>query len=162
MDYIACQVPLSKGFPRQEYWSGLPCLPPGDLPSPGIEPMSLTSPALTGRFFATSTTWDAPAPKSRFPRIYYRAISFFTFIPPAQAPERPRYAFVFYRHWPFLQEGWGETFCFLRLPTPQFQSSFVTELGVSFWQSCSSLPFSSPSTIDLKRSGSSNAILQRE
>ena len=95
---VAHQAPPSMGFPRQEYWSGLPCLPPGDLPSPGIEPMSLTSPALTGRFFATSTTWDAPAPKSRFPRIYYRAISFFTFIPPAQAPERPRYAFVFYRH----------------------------------------------------------------
>ena len=35
---IACQVPLSIGFPRQEYWSGLPCPPPGDLPNPGIEP----------------------------------------------------------------------------------------------------------------------------
>ena len=35
----------------QEYWSGLPCPPPGDLPDPGIEPISLTSPALAGRFF---------------------------------------------------------------------------------------------------------------
>ena len=35
---IACQAPLSTGFSRQEYWSGLPCLPPGDLPNPGIEP----------------------------------------------------------------------------------------------------------------------------
>ena len=35
-----CQAPLSIGFPRQEYWSGLPCLPPGDLPSPGIIPRS--------------------------------------------------------------------------------------------------------------------------
>ena len=34
---VACQVPLSKGFSRQEYWSGLPCPPPGDLPGPGIE-----------------------------------------------------------------------------------------------------------------------------
>ena len=33
-----CQVPLSMGFSRQDYWSGLPCLPPGDLPNPGIEP----------------------------------------------------------------------------------------------------------------------------
>ena len=32
--------PLSMGFSRQEYWSGLPCTPPGDLPSPGMEPMS--------------------------------------------------------------------------------------------------------------------------
>ena len=38
-------------FSRQEYWSGLPCPPPGDLPDAGIEPASLTSPALAGRFF---------------------------------------------------------------------------------------------------------------
>jgi len=55
----ACQAPLSMGFSRQEYWSGLPCPPPGDLPNPGIEPKSLMSPALTGRFFTTSTTWEA-------------------------------------------------------------------------------------------------------
>ena len=42
---------------RQEYWSGLPCPPPGDLLDPGIEPASLTSPALAGWFFTTSTTW---------------------------------------------------------------------------------------------------------
>ena len=53
---FARQAPLSMGFPRQEYWSGLPCPPPGDLPDPGIEPTSLTSPALAGRFFTTSTT----------------------------------------------------------------------------------------------------------
>ena len=35
---IACQAPLSMGFSRQEYWSGLPCSPPGDLPNPGIKP----------------------------------------------------------------------------------------------------------------------------
>ena len=48
------------GFSRQEYWSGLPCPPPGDLSNPGIEPTSLMSPALTGRFFTTSATWEAP------------------------------------------------------------------------------------------------------
>ena len=37
----ACQAPLSMRFPRQEYWSGLPCPPPGDLPNPGMEPRSL-------------------------------------------------------------------------------------------------------------------------
>ena len=37
---VARQAPLSMGFPRQEYWSGLSCPPPGDLPNPGIEPLS--------------------------------------------------------------------------------------------------------------------------
>ena len=43
---IACQAPLSRGFSRHEYWNGLLCPPPGDLPNPEIEPVSLTSPAL--------------------------------------------------------------------------------------------------------------------
>ena len=41
-------------FSRQEYWSGLPCLPPGHLPDPGIEPASLASPVLAGGFFPTA------------------------------------------------------------------------------------------------------------
>ena len=49
----AHQGPLSMRFPRQEYWSGLPCPPPGDLPNPGIQPTSLRSPALAGEFFIT-------------------------------------------------------------------------------------------------------------
>ena len=56
---VARQAPLSMAFSRQEYWSGLPCSPPGDLPDPGIEPTSLTSPALAGGFFITSATWEA-------------------------------------------------------------------------------------------------------
>ena len=52
---IAHQAPLSLGFPWQEYWSGMPCPPPGDLPDPWIEPVSLTSPALAGGFLTTST-----------------------------------------------------------------------------------------------------------
>ena len=47
------------GFSRQEYWSGLPCPPPGDLPNPGIKPVSLTSPELAGVFFTASATWEA-------------------------------------------------------------------------------------------------------
>ena len=43
-------------FFSQEYWSGLPCSPPGDLTNPGIEPTSLMFPALAGRFFITSIT----------------------------------------------------------------------------------------------------------
>ena len=50
---VACQAPLSMGFLRQEYWSGLPFPFPGDLPHPGVEPVSLTSPALVGGFFTT-------------------------------------------------------------------------------------------------------------
>ena len=50
---VACQVPLTMGFSRQEYWRGLPFPPSGGLSDPGTEPMSLTSPALTGRFFTT-------------------------------------------------------------------------------------------------------------
>ena len=50
---VAKQAPLSMRFLRQEYWSGLPLLPPGDLPDPGMEPMSLVSPAMAGRFFTT-------------------------------------------------------------------------------------------------------------
>ena len=56
---VAHQVPLSMGFSRQEYWSGLPCPPPGDCPDLGIKLESLTSPALAGKFFNTSATWKA-------------------------------------------------------------------------------------------------------
>ena len=50
---VTCQAPLFIGFSRQKYWNGLPCHPPGDLPIPGIEPASLVSPALAGRFFTS-------------------------------------------------------------------------------------------------------------
>ena len=57
-DSFQPQTPLSMGFPRQEYWSGLPVPSPRDLPDPGIEPTSLDIPALAGRFITTSTTWE--------------------------------------------------------------------------------------------------------
>ena len=53
------QAPQSMRFSRQEYWRGLPCPPQGDLPDPEIEPMSLVSPAMGGRFFTTSTTLES-------------------------------------------------------------------------------------------------------
>ena len=53
---IACQAPLSMGFSRQEYWSKLLFPPPRDLPNPEIQPASLTSPALAGRFFTTGVS----------------------------------------------------------------------------------------------------------
>ena len=62
------QAPLSMGFSKQECWSGLPCLPPGDLPDPGIKP---ASPAWAG-MFTTSVTWEAP--------LFLRSIFFSFFL----------------------------------------------------------------------------------
>ena len=58
---VAHQVPLFIGFSRREDWGGLSCSPPGDLPTPRVEPASPTSPALAARFFSTRATWGAPA-----------------------------------------------------------------------------------------------------
>ena len=58
--YAACQAPLSMGFSRQEYWSGLLYPLPGDLPNPGIEASSPMSPELAGGFFTTNGNWEAP------------------------------------------------------------------------------------------------------
>ena len=56
---VAHHAPLFTGFSKQEYWSGLLCLPPGALSDPGMELESLISPALAGRFFTTSANWEA-------------------------------------------------------------------------------------------------------
>ena len=56
---IALQAPLSKEFSKQEYWSGLPFSTPGHLPAPGIELLSLASPALAGGFFTHCATWGS-------------------------------------------------------------------------------------------------------
>ena len=59
-DPMGCSLPSSSvhGISQQEYWSGLPCAPPGDLSDPGIEPVALASHALA--LFTTSATWEAP------------------------------------------------------------------------------------------------------
>ena len=56
---VAHQAPLSMGFSWQEYWSGLPFPSPLDLTDPEIKATSLMSLALAGRFFSTSTIWEA-------------------------------------------------------------------------------------------------------
>ena len=73
---VARQAPLSMGFSRQEYWSGLPC-PPENLLNPGIESTSLMSPARAGKFFVTSTTWEALPSHTHTLFIYFspRAMS---------------------------------------------------------------------------------------
>ena len=68
---VARQTPLSMGFSRQEYWSGLPCPLPGDLPDPGIEPAFLKSPALAGGFFTASAQrkrYSTTVPKAPYCR----------------------------------------------------------------------------------------------
>ena len=59
---VAHQAPLSTGFARQEYWNGLSYPFPGDLSDPGIEPMSLMSPALADMFFTANIMWDTRVP----------------------------------------------------------------------------------------------------
>ena len=58
---VACQAPLSMGFPREENWSGVPFPNPGGLPDPGIELVSPVSPALAGGFFIT----EAPGKRTQ-------------------------------------------------------------------------------------------------
>ena len=62
---VACQAPLSMGFPRQEYQSGLPFSSPGDLPNPGIKLMSPASPALVGGFLTTEPPGKLPEGANR-------------------------------------------------------------------------------------------------
>ena len=92
---VACQAPLSVGFSRQEYWSELPCPPPGDLPDPGMELASLLSPALAGRFFTTSATWEFQSKPEM--RSTVTVQSFFQSSLPSDTPVLP--------HLPLLQQG---------------------------------------------------------
>ena len=68
MDCVAHQAPLSMGFFRQEYWSGLPCPAPGDLPNPGIEPIF---PALADGFFTAEPPGKQPIKASRADIIFH-------------------------------------------------------------------------------------------
>ena len=61
MGGVACQAPMSMGFSRQEYWSGLSCFPSGNIPDPGIKPKS---PALAGGFFTAEPLEKPPKPYS--------------------------------------------------------------------------------------------------
>ena len=66
---VAYQAPLSIGFSRKEYWSGLPCPPPGDLPDPGIKPVSPESPvapALEADSLPLSH-WESPLTPASYP-----------------------------------------------------------------------------------------------
>ena len=65
-----CQASLSMGFPRLEHCSGLPFPPLGDLPNPGIEPMSLTSPPGAGHLFTSGATWEGQVRENGYTYMY--------------------------------------------------------------------------------------------
>ena len=67
----ARQAPLSMGFPRQEYWNGLPFPPPRDLPNSGTEPMS---PALAGEFFTTEPSGKLMLDASKNQLLYFQEL----------------------------------------------------------------------------------------
>ena len=73
---IARQAPLPIGFSRQEYWSGLPCPPPGGLPDPGIKPVSLASPALQADSLPAEPRGN-PSPEHLQSDIYLPVYSLF-------------------------------------------------------------------------------------
>ena len=101
---IALQAPLSIGFSRQEYWRGLLCPPPGDLPNSGIKLAFLMSPALAGRIFFLPS---APPGK---PLWYLVGIFIFTF---GQ-----------YRYYPFDHTGWS-------MGGHDIQARMITDSGLS-------------------------------
>ena len=73
METVAHQAPLFMGFSRQEYWSGLPLPPPGDLPDPEIEPASLVSAALAGRIFTTAPPGKSWGSLNCFTLVFLRS-----------------------------------------------------------------------------------------
>ena len=82
MDYSPPGSPVLGILQAKEYWSGLPCPPPGDLPDLGLKPLSLMSPAMASGLFTTSATWEAHF-------IYnsaYISIQISKFFPPSLPP----------------------------------------------------------------------------
>ena len=84
MDY-SCQVSLPMGFSRQEYWSGLPCPPPGDLPDPGIDPVS---PLLQADSLLLSH-WGSPPPPWEFKYCRLKCCSLLFLFPILTSPQNP-------------------------------------------------------------------------
>ena len=70
---VAYKAPLSMGFPREDYWSGLPFPSPGNIPDPGMEPASPVSPALAGEFFTTEIPGK---PRIKQQKRYFHGVEF--------------------------------------------------------------------------------------
>ena len=92
---------------RQEHWSGLPFPPAGDLPDPGTEPASLTSPALAGGFFTTTATWEASPEVELFPKDLLNSFLLSPFWPfPSLPPSNYWSAFAIVDYLHFLNFFW--------------------------------------------------------
>ena len=120
---VAHQAPLSMGFPRQEHWSRLPIPAPGDLPHPGIQPLSPESPALAGRFFYHCATWEA---KVRYNHSYLqmKKLGFREDPSPRQWVMEPAFKFKSVQ----LPEKYSESFCHMTLS--ESQSPWITNMSV--------------------------------
>ena len=86
---VTRQAPMSMGFFRQEYWSGLPFPSPGDLPDLGIDPASPISSALAGRFFTGSANREAWQPPYSIPMDLLSPTDIFCISPPSDPGEHP-------------------------------------------------------------------------
>ena len=105
-------LPLSMGFSRQEYWSGLLCPSPGDLLDPGIEPAFLKSPPLVCGFFITSATWKTQ--EEDLVEIYFFHSRGVWLIPPRSVWS------VCTRSLPVVEDSWSQ-----EASCPTFQYSFA-------------------------------------
>ena len=95
---VAHQGPLSMEFSRQDYWSGLPCPPPGEFPDPGMEPAFLMSPALADRSFTSSATWEAHQESHLL--ILYAEYEWFTYFISSNSTTNPLQYLLFQRRKP--------------------------------------------------------------
>ena len=128
---ITFQTSLSMGFSRQEYWDGLPCPSPGDLPNPEIEPTSLKSPELAGRFFTTSPTiarrtlpnalwWPEQwgSPKGTYEPYVYLWLIHFTIQQKLTQHCKATISSVQFSHSVMSDSLWPYGLCHARLPYP--------------------------------------------
>ena len=90
---VAHQSPLSMGFSRQEYWSGLPFSSPGDHPDPGMEHPSLTSPALAGGFFIIVLPGK---PRKQWHHLKYQRSYYLSIKTNFSQPSSPLYLFIIF------------------------------------------------------------------
>ena len=115
------QAPLSMGFSRQEYWSGLPFPPPGYLPKPGIEPTSLASPTLAGGFF---TTVPPGEPNHTFKALNFaHELSYHFMSTFNQALHQTP-------HTQYLQPCWLQLFAILLMQTTSILSAFSNVISL--------------------------------
>ena len=161
---VAHQTPLPMGFSRWEHWSGSPCLLPEDLPDPGNEPTSLTSPALSGGFFITSATWEAHNKVHLLPNPLIHPYGY-TSQGPTQLPSKSSQGYPFLASIPWwwnllfsspvlFDSLWPHGLLHARIPVPhhlpKFAQVHVHWIGDAILPSHPLTPFS-PSTLKLSQ-----------